>query len=97
MNNPPPLKGVLLEPSPMGYLYQLHGLCPHSLQCDDVKAWNCNRAAQLLQEASSTTTWVYLDGSAGQGGFGSAATIYKRNGTILVLCLPPPYHSSEEY
>ena len=79
----------------MGYLYQIHGLPPHSLRADDLKAWNCNRAAQLLQEASSETTWVYLDGSTGQGGFGSAATIYNPNGTVLVLCLPSPYHSSE--
>ena len=80
--------GVLVE-------YQVDDLPPNSLRCDDLKAWNCNRAAQLLQEASSETTWVYLDGSAGQRGFGSAATIYKPNGTILVLCLPSPYHSSE--
>ena len=79
----------------MGYLYQVHGLPPHSLRNQDLKAWNCNRASQLLQEASSETTWVYLDGSAGQGGFGSAATIYKLNGTILVLCLRSPYHSFE--
>ena len=38
---------------------------------------------------------MYLDGSAGHWRFGSAATIYKPNGTILVLCLPSPYHSSE--
>ena len=92
---PPPLNGVLLQASPMGYLYQIHSLPPHSLRADDLKAWNCNRAAQLLQEAFSETTWVYLDGSAGQGGFGSAATIYNPNGTVLVLCLPSPYHSSE--
>ena len=79
----------------MGYLYQIHGLPPHSLRADDLKAWHCNRAAELLQEASSETTWVYLDGSAGQGGFGSAATIYNPNGTVLVLCLPSPYHFSE--
>ena len=96
MQTPPPLNGVLLQASPMGYLYQVHGLPPHFLRNEDLKAWNCNRASQLLQEASSETTWVYLDGSAGQGGFGSAATIYKPNGTILVLCLPSPYHSSEE-
>ena len=87
----PPLDGVLLQASPMGYLYQVHGLPPHSLRSEDLKAWNCNRASQLLQEASSETTRVY----PGQGGFGSAATIYKPNGTILVLCLPSPYHSSE--
>ena len=80
---------------PLQYSYQVHGLPPHSLRNEDLNAWNCNRASQLLQEASSETTWVYLDGSAGQGGFGSAATIYKPNGTILVLCLPSPYHSSE--
>ena len=38
---------------------------------------------------------MYLDSSTGQGGFGSAATIYKPNGTILALCVPSPYHSSE--
>ena len=68
---------------------------PASSPADDLKAWNCNRAAQLLQEGSSETTWVYLDGSAGQRGFGSAVTIYNPNGTVLVLCLPSPYHSSE--
>ena len=76
----------------MGYLYQVHGLPPYFLRSEDLKAWNCNRASQLLQEASSETTWVYLDGSAGQGGFDSAATIYKPNGTILILYLPSPYH-----
>ena len=79
----------------MGYLYQVHGLPPHSLRNEDLKAWNCNRASQLQQEASSETTWVYLDGSAGQGSFGSAATICNPTGTILVLFLPFPYHSSE--
>ena len=79
----------------MGYLYQIHGLPPHSVRADDLKASNCNRAAQLLKEAPSETTWVYLDGSAGQGGFGSAATIYNPNGTVLVLCLPSPYYTSE--
>ena len=79
----------------MGYLYQIHGLPPHSYRADDLKAWNCNKAAQLLQEASSKTTWIYLDASAGQGLFGSAVTIYNPNGTVLVLCLAAPDHSSE--
>ena len=31
----------------------------------------------------------------GQGGFRSAATIFKPDGAVLVLCLLSPYHSSE--
>ena len=37
----------------------------------------------------------YLDGSAGQGAFGSAATIFKPDGEVLVLCSRSPYHSSK--
>ena len=41
------------------------------------------------------TTWVYLDGSAGALGYGSAATLFFPNGSRWVLCQTSPYQSSE--
>ena len=93
-NPPPPLRGTLLRSSPMGYLYRLSDF-PHTLGSEDLKTWGCHKAARLLSDSPPDTTWIYLDGSAGQGSFGSAATIFKPDGEVLVLCLPSPYHSSE--
>ena len=63
----------------MGYLYRLHDF-PHALRSDDLQAWGCHKAARLLNDSPDDTTWVDVDGSAGQGGFGSAATIFKPDG-----------------
>ena len=41
-----------------------------------------------LNDSPHDTTWVYLDGLAGQGGFGSAATIFKLDGEVRILCPP---------
>ena len=83
-----------MKSPPMGYLYRLSNF-PHTLRSEDLQAWGCHKAARLLSDSPPDTTWIYLDGSAGQGGFGSAATIFKPDGEVLVLCLLSPYHSSE--
>ena len=94
-NSPsPPLRDTLLESSPMSYLYRLHDF-PHAFRSEDLQTWGCHKAARLLNDSPDDTTWIYLDGSAGQGGFGSTATIFEPDGEVLVLCLPCPYHSSE--
>ena len=54
----------------------------------NLQAWECHSANQLLRQESRQTVWVYLNGSASRGGYGSAATVYLPNGTTLVLCLP---------
>ena len=56
-------------------------------------AWGCHRAEELRQQSPSTV-WTYLNGSAGPGGYGSAATVYLCNRDLLVLCLPSPFPSS---
>ena len=47
----------------------------------------------LGQHFQPSTFWICLDGSAGRGGYGSAATLYLPNGEILVLCLHSPFQS----
>ena len=90
---PPPYGGVHLRSSPDALVYELQ-VDPHALRPTDLKAWGCHAAARLLARASGATVWIYLDGSAGRGGYGSAATIYLPAGTTLVLCLPSPFQSS---
>ena len=95
--NPPspgPHGGVLLDSSLHGELYRLPDE-PHSLDPDDLKEWGCEAALALLLTSSPGTTWVYLDGSAGALGYGSAATLFFPNGSTWVLCQTSPYQSSE--
>ena len=94
--NPPPgpYGGVLLDSSLHGELYRLPDE-PHSLDPDDLEEWGCEAALALLLASSSGTTWVYLDGSAGALGYGSAATLFFPNGSRWVLCQTSPYQSSE--
>ena len=58
------------------------------------KAWACHTANELRKHFPSSTSWVYLDSSAGSGGYSSGATIYLPSGTCLVLRLPSPFQSS---
>ena len=83
-----------MKSSPVGYLYRLSDFL-HTLRSEDLQAWGCRKAARLLSNSPPNTTWIYLDGFAGQGGFGSAATIFKPDGEVLVPCLPSPYNSYE--
>ena len=95
--NPPPPRphgGVLLDSSLHGELYWLPDE-PHSLDPDNLKEWGCEAALALLLTSSPGTTWVYLDGSAGALGYGSAATLFFSNGSGWVLCQTSPYQSSE--
>ena len=85
---------VLLDLSLHGKLYRLPDE-PHSLDPDDLKDWGCEAAPTLLLTSSPGTTWVYLDGSAGSLGYGSAATLFSPNGSKWVLCQTSPYQSSE--
>ena len=89
---PPPHNGTLLSSSPDGYVYRVP-LTPHALNQSDLLAWGCDDADVLRQRATATTLWVYLDGSAGRGGYGSAATIYLPTSGTLTLCLPSPFQS----
>ena len=91
---PGPHGGVLLDSSLHGELYQLPDE-PYSLEPDDLKEWGCEAALALLLTSPSGTTWVYLDGSAGALGYGSAATLFFQNGPRWVLCQTSPYQSSE--
>ena len=54
--------------------------------------WRRETTPQHPQEA----VWVYLDGSAGEAGYGSAASIFSPDGTTLALCECSPYQSSED-
>ena len=90
---PPPYGGTLLNSSPDALVYQLN-VSPHSLCANDLQAWECHSAHQLLRQESPQTVWVYLDGSAGKAGYGSAATVYLPDGTTFVLCLPSPFQTS---
>ena len=95
LNPPPgPYGGVLLDSSLHGELYRLPDE-PHSLDPDDLEEWGCEAALALLLASSPGTTWVYLDGSAGALGYGSAATLFFPNGSRWVLCQTSPYQSSE--
>ena len=95
LNPPPgPHGGVLLDLSLHGELFRLPDE-PHSLDPDDLKEWGCEAALALLLTSSPGTTWVYLDGSAGALGYGSAATLFFPNGSRWVLCQTSPYQSSE--
>ena len=91
---PGPHGGVLLNSSLHGGLYRLPDE-PHCLDPDDLKEWGCEAALALLLTSSPGTTWVYLDGSAGALGYGSAATLFFPNGSRWVLCQTSPYQSSE--
>ena len=91
---PGPHGGVLLDSSLHGELYRLPDE-PHSLDPDDLKESGCEAALALLLTSSPGTTWVYLDLSAGALGYGSAATLFFRNGSRWVLCQRSPYQSSE--
>ena len=55
----------------------------------------CEAALALLLTSSPGTTWVYLDGSAGALGYGSAATLFFSNGSRWVMCQTSRYQSSE--
>ena len=90
---PPPYGNTLLSSSPDALVYQLN-VSPHSLCTGDLQAWECHTAHQLLRQESRQTIWVYADGSAGRGGYGSAATVYLPNGTTFVFCLPSPFQTS---
>ena len=95
LNPPPgPHGGVLLDSSLHGELYRLPDK-PHSLDPDDLKEWGCEAVLALLLTSSPGTTWVYLDGSAGALGYGSAANLFFPNGSRWVLCQTSPYQSSE--
>ena len=48
-------------------------------------------AGLVLKRAPAGVIWVYVDGSAGRGGYGWAATVYFPSGTTLVFCLPCPF------
>ena len=91
---PGPHGVVLLDSSLHGELYRLPDE-PHSLDPDDLKEWGPEAALALLLTSSPGTTWVYLDGSAGALGYGSAATLFFPNGCRWVLCQTSPYQSSE--
>ena len=95
LNPPPPGPhgGVLLDSSLHGELYRLPDE-PHSLDPDDLKEWGCEAALAPLLTSSPGMTWVYLDGSAGALGYGSAATLFFPNDS-RVLCQTSPYQSSE--
>ena len=94
--NPPPraTRRGPLDSSLHGELYRLPDE-PHSLDPDDLTEWGCEAALALLLTSSPGTTWVYLDGSAGALGYGSAATLFFPNGSRWVLCQTSPYQSSE--
>ena len=91
---PGPHGGVLLGSSLHGELYRLPDE-PHSLDPDDLEEWGCDAGVALLHTWSLDTTWVYLDRSAGALGYGSAATLFFRSGSRMVLCQTSPYQSSE--
>ena len=78
-----------MKSPPMGYLYRLHDF-PHILRSEDFEAWGCHKAARLLNDSPRDTTWIYLDGSAGQGGLGSAATIIEPDGVYWFYVTLPP-------
>ena len=95
LNPPPgPHGGVLLDSSLHGELYWLPDE-PHSLDPDDLEEWGCEAALALLLTSSPGKTWVYLDGSAGALGYGSATTLFFPNGSRWVLCQTSTYQSSE--
>ena len=52
-------------------------------------------ALALLNTSSPDPTWVYLDGSAGALGYGSAATLFLPSGSRWVLCQTSLCQSSE--
>ena len=91
---PGPHGGVLLDSSLHGRLYRLPDE-PHSLDPDDLKEWGCEAALALLLTSSPGRAWVYLDGSAGALGYGSAAPLFFPNGSRWVLCQTSPYQCSE--
>ena len=91
---PGPHGGVLLASSLHGELYRLPDE-PHSLDPDDLEEWGCDAALALLHTSSPDTTWVYLGGSAGALGYGSAATLFFLSGSRWVLCQTSRYQSSE--
>ena len=90
---PTPHNGTLLSSSPNGYVYGVP-LAWHALNQSDLLAWGCDNANTLRQRATAASVCVYLDRSAGRGGYGSAATIYLPTGKTLTLCLPFPSQSS---
>ena len=77
---PGPHGGVLLDSSLYGELYRLPDE-PHSLDPDDLEEWGCEAALALLLTSSPGMTWVYLDGSVGALGYGSAATLFFPKGS----------------
>ena len=91
---PGPHGGVLIGSSLHGELYRLPDE-PHSLDPHDLEEWGCNAALALLHTSSLDTTWVYLDGSPGALGYGSAATLFFPSGSQWVLCQTSLYQSSE--
>ena len=65
------------------------------LATHSTKKTSSHTAEALRRRATPTAAWAYLDGSAGRGGYRSAATVFFPNGKVLSLCLPSPFQSSD--
>ena len=90
-----PYGGTLLSFSPDACVYEPN-VSPHSLRASHLQAWECHCTHQLPRQESQQTVWVYLDGSASRGGYGSAATVYLPNGTTFVFCPTSPFQTCGE-
>ena len=59
----------------------------------DLKEWNCTGTVQLLEAATSTTLWVYLDGSEKNHMTGAAAVFFPPDNDAFALAMPWPFDS----
>ena len=80
--------------STLGHCFTIPSLA-HVLQSTDLQAWNCSKAARLL-ESSVPTMWVYSDGSSSPQCHGSAVTFFPPQGDPTILSCSSPYESFEE-